>query len=191
MRSGLRCPAALSLESIGTKQSKARRSTVSRTHGHAAEIWQPETPPRHRCAWRVGTVKVVGALHFDWRIELCTDRHIDRARLWAQDGTLDKYWAPSCHVSMAIASAKTTSQNVYAQDGTLDKYGVELLGAKLPSINRAEDRNLFKEAMARIGLKTPQSGIANNIEEALKVGTGFGAHRAAAALGQLCSAEDV
>ncbi len=86
---------------------------------------------------------------------------------------------------------KTTSQNVYAQDGTLDKYGVELLGAKLPSINRAEDRNLFKEAMARIGLKTPQSGIANNIEEALKVGTGFGAHRAAAALGQLCSAEDV
>lgn len=73
--------------------------------------------------------------------------------------------------------------NVYAQDGTLDKYGVELLGAKLPSINRAEDRNLFKEAMQRIGLKTPQSGIANNIEEALKVGTCFGAHRAAAALG--------
>ena len=55
------------------------------------------------------------------------------------------------------------------QDGTLDKYGVELLGAKLPSINRAEDRNLFKIAMEKIGLKTPQSGIANTIEEALKV----------------------
>lgn len=37
----------------------------------------------------------------------------------------------------------------------LDKYGVELIGAKLPSIDRAEDRELFKQAMVRIGLKTP------------------------------------
>jgi carbamoylphosphate synthase large subunit len=37
----------------------------------------------------------------------------------------------------------------------LDKYGVELIGAKLPSIDRAEDRELFKQAMQRIGLKTP------------------------------------
>lgn len=39
--------------------------------------------------------------------------------------------------------------------GILDKYGVELIGAKLPSIDRAEDRELFKQAMKRIGLKTP------------------------------------
>ena len=39
------------------------------------------------------------------------------------------------------------------QSGILDKYGVELIGAKLPSIDRAEDRELFKQAMARIGLK--------------------------------------
>jgi carbamoyl-phosphate synthase large subunit len=39
--------------------------------------------------------------------------------------------------------------------GILDKYGVELIGAKLPSIDRAEDRELFKQAMQRIGLKTP------------------------------------
>jgi carbamoylphosphate synthase large subunit len=57
------------------------------------------------------------------------------------------------------------------QNGTLDKYNVELLGAKLPSINRAEDRNLFKQAMTKIGLKTPQSGIANTMEEALQVQT--------------------
>ena len=55
------------------------------------------------------------------------------------------------------------------QSGALDKYGVELLGAKLPSINRAEDRSLFKDAMKKIGLKTPESGIANNMEEALAV----------------------
>ena len=46
---------------------------------------------------------------------------------------------------------------------------MELLGAKLPSINRAEDRSLFKDAMAKIGLKTPTSGIANTWEEALQV----------------------
>ena len=59
----------------------------------------------------------------------------------------------------------------HEQNGTLDKYNVELLGAKLPSINRAEDRNLFKQAMTKIGLKTPQSGIANTMEEALQVQT--------------------
>jgi carbamoyl-phosphate synthase large subunit len=42
-----------------------------------------------------------------------------------------------------------------AESGLLDKYGVELIGAKLPSIDRAEDRELFKQAMVRIGLKTP------------------------------------
>lgn len=42
-----------------------------------------------------------------------------------------------------------------AESGMLDKYGVELIGAKLPSIDRAEDRELFKQAMKRIGLKTP------------------------------------
>jgi carbamoyl-phosphate synthase large subunit len=42
-----------------------------------------------------------------------------------------------------------------AAAGMLDKYGVELIGAKLPSIDRAEDRELFKQAMQRIGLKTP------------------------------------
>lgn len=37
--------------------------------------------------------------------------------------------------------------------GILAKYGIELIGAKLPSIDRAEDRELFKQAMERIGLK--------------------------------------
>ncbi len=41
---------------------------------------------------------------------------------------------------------------VHSQSGILDKYGVELIGAKLPSIDRAEDRELFKQAMGRIGL---------------------------------------
>ena len=48
----------------------------------------------------------------------------------------------------------------------LDKYGVELIGAKLPAIKKAEDRNLFKEAMERIGLDLPRSGYARTFAEA-------------------------
>ena len=46
------------------------------------------------------------------------------------------------------------------QTGVLERHGVELIGAKLNAIQMAEDRQLFKEAMGRLGLKTPQSGTA-------------------------------
>ena len=55
------------------------------------------------------------------------------------------------------------------QMGILDKYNVELIGAKLPSINKAEDRELFKQAMAKIGLKTPPSGTISSWDEAKDV----------------------
>lgn len=61
---------------------------------------------------------------------------------------------------------------VCLQSGILDKYGVELIGAKLPSIDRAEDRLLFKNAMTKIGLRTPTSGTAESWEEAKEVGSG-------------------
>ena len=54
-----------------------------------------------------------------------------------------------------------------AESGVLDKYAVELIGAKLPAIQKAEDRALFKEAMMKIGLAVPQSGIAHTVQEAL------------------------
>ena len=53
-----------------------------------------------------------------------------------------------------------------AETGVLERHGVELIGAKLDAINMAEDRQLFKEAMERIGLKTPPSGTANTWAEA-------------------------
>ncbi len=56
-----------------------------------------------------------------------------------------------------------------AEDGTLEKYGVELIGANLEAINKAEDRTLFKQAMARIGLSVPRSGLAHNYQEAMEV----------------------
>ncbi len=54
-----------------------------------------------------------------------------------------------------------------AEDGTLEKFGVELIGANYDAINTAEDRDLFREAMAKAGLKMPESAIATSLEEAL------------------------
>ena len=56
-----------------------------------------------------------------------------------------------------------------AESGVLDKFGVELIGAKLPAIKKAEDRTLFKEAMEKIGLAVPGSGLAHNYLEAMEV----------------------
>ena len=53
-----------------------------------------------------------------------------------------------------------------AEAGILDRYDVELIGAKLPAIKKAEDRNLFKAAMERIGLDLPRSGYIHSLEEA-------------------------
>jgi carbamoyl-phosphate synthase large subunit len=53
-----------------------------------------------------------------------------------------------------------------AESGILDTYEVELIGGTLEAIKKAEDRDLFKEAMARIGLEVPKSGYAKSIEEA-------------------------
>jgi carbamoyl-phosphate synthase large subunit len=56
-----------------------------------------------------------------------------------------------------------------AEMGILEKFGVELIGAKLPAIKKAEDRTLFKAAMGKIGLTVPKSGLAHNRSEALEV----------------------
>ncbi len=50
--------------------------------------------------------------------------------------------------------------------GILEKYGVEMIGARAEVIDKAEDRDLFRKAMAKIGLSTPKSALAHNREEA-------------------------
>jgi len=53
-----------------------------------------------------------------------------------------------------------------AENGTLKKFGVELIGAKLESINKAEDRLLFGQAMAKIGLEVPKNAVVKSLDEA-------------------------
>jgi carbamoyl-phosphate synthase large subunit len=61
-----------------------------------------------------------------------------------------------------------------AEEGVLEKYGVRMIGANQEAIRKAEDRELFKEAMARIGLDLPRSGLAYSMEEAKRVAEEIG-----------------
>jgi len=56
-----------------------------------------------------------------------------------------------------------------AEKGILERYGVEMIGAKIDSIKKAEDRDLFKEAMRRIGLDLPRSGYARSMRDATRI----------------------
>ncbi len=58
--------------------------------------------------------------------------------------------------------------------GVLEKYGVELIGAKLEAIKKAEDRLLFKDAMHRIGLDVPRSALVNNLRDGLEFASKIG-----------------
>jgi carbamoyl-phosphate synthase large subunit len=61
-----------------------------------------------------------------------------------------------------------------ADSGVLDKFGVELIGAKLEAIKKAEDRLLFKDAMTRIGLDMPRSALINNLRDGLEFAAKIG-----------------
>ena len=56
-----------------------------------------------------------------------------------------------------------------AENGVLDAYNVELIGAKLHAIKKAENRDLFKQAMENIGLEVPKSGYAHSMAEAKEI----------------------
>ncbi|EDX86598.1 carbamoyl-phosphate synthase, large subunit [Synechococcus sp. PCC 7335] len=63
-----------------------------------------------------------------------------------------------------------------AKCGVLDKYGVELIGAKLEAIEKAEDRKLFKEAMLKIGVGVCPSGLAETMDESWEINQQIGSY---------------
>ncbi|MBC2664764.1 carbamoyl-phosphate synthase large subunit [Novosphingobium flavum] len=54
-------------------------------------------------------------------------------------------------------------------DGTLEKFGVKMIGADADAIDKAEDRQRFREAMDKIGLESARSGVAHTVQEAFDV----------------------
>src|SRR5947209_106647 len=75
--------------------------------------------------------------------------------------------------TMGGQTALNTALALY-KDGTLDRLGIELIGANAQAIEKAEDRLKFREAMDRIGLESPRSGIAHSLDEALQALEGIG-----------------
>jgi carbamoyl-phosphate synthase large subunit len=61
-----------------------------------------------------------------------------------------------------------------ARSGVLNRHGVEMIGAGLQAIDRAEDRGLFKETMESIGLEVPRAGYARSMSEAVKIALDIG-----------------
>jgi carbamoyl-phosphate synthase large subunit len=61
-----------------------------------------------------------------------------------------------------------------AEAGVLDRFGVEMIGASLPVILKAEDREKFRNAMESIGMRVPRSGIARSLDQAREVGKKIG-----------------
>jgi carbamoyl-phosphate synthase large subunit len=61
-----------------------------------------------------------------------------------------------------------------AESGILERLGVEMIGASLPVIKKAEDRELFRDAMLRIGLRVPRNGIARNLAQAREIAEWIG-----------------
>ena len=70
-------------------------------------------------------------------------------------------------------TALNTSMSLF-KAGTLEKHGVRMIGANAEAIDKGEDRHLFKEAMQKIGLDMPRSGIAHTMEEAREVAEEIG-----------------
>jgi carbamoyl-phosphate synthase large subunit len=60
------------------------------------------------------------------------------------------------------------------EDGTLERHGVELIGANYDAIDRAEDRERFRETMTTAGLRVPKSAIAHTVTDALEAVAGIG-----------------
>src|SRR5579862_7623935 len=68
---------------------------------------------------------------------------------------------PTLGGQTALNLAKALHEN-----GTLERYGVELIGADYEAIDRAEDRERFRETMLAAGLRVPRSAIAHNLDDA-------------------------
>jgi carbamoyl-phosphate synthase large subunit len=84
---------------------------------------------------------------------------------------LEREMSPSTGFAILPTVGGQTALNLaveLADGGVLDKYNVQLIGANIAAIKKAEDRLFFKDAMQRIGLDVPKSALVNNLKDGLE-----------------------
>ncbi len=86
---------------------------------------------------------------------------------------IEKEKPDACLPTMGGQTGLNVAVEAY-EKGIFTKYGVELIGARYEAIKKAEDRQLFKKAMEKIGLDLPRSNFAHSVEEALEAAEKIG-----------------
>jgi len=98
--------------------------------------------------------------------ELCDATYIEPVTPAIVAKILEKERPDAVLPTMGGQTALNTALALF-KDGTLDRLGIELIGANAEAIEKAEDRQKFRDAMDRIGLESPRSAIVHSIEEAV------------------------
>src|SRR5271156_2623141 len=84
---------------------------------------------------------------------------------------IERQMSPSAGFAILPTVGGQTALNLaieLADGGVLDKYNVQLIGAQISAINKAEDRLVFKDAMQRIGLDVPKSALVSNLKDGVE-----------------------
>jgi carbamoyl-phosphate synthase large subunit len=84
---------------------------------------------------------------------------------------IERQMSPGAGFAMLPTVGGQTALNLaieLSDSGVLDKYNVQLIGANVTAIKKAEDRLVFKDAMQKIGLDVPKSSLVNNIKDGLE-----------------------
>ncbi len=100
--------------------------------------------------------------------ELADRTYIEPITLDVVEKVIERERPDALLPTMGGQTALNTTMGL-AKRGTLDRYGVRLIGASAEAIHKAEDREAFKQAMQRIGLRVPESGTAHSRDEALRI----------------------
>ncbi|MDH5193575.1 MAG: carbamoyl-phosphate synthase large subunit, partial [Nitrospira sp.] len=100
--------------------------------------------------------------------ELADRTYVEPITLDVVEKVIDRERPDALLPTMGGQTALNTTMGLVKR-GVLEKYGVTLIGASAEAIHKAEDREAFKQAMQRIGLRVPKSGTAHNRQEAVAI----------------------
>ena len=108
-------------------------------------------------------------------IEPITPECVEKIILREQE-TIEQSGAGGKLVLLPTLGGQTALNTAMAlhRSGVLERLGIEMIGANAEAIERGEDRQLFKDAMIRIGLDVPASGVAHTVEEAVEIANVIG-----------------